>query len=190
MNVRKLAVLAALATAAVLPAAAHATTPVDCTSLTARNTAGEPAAIRAGVCVQGQGYIEVGIGQGAQQGQLYVVASSDENGYVGVSSFESGDGDSQPCGPASPDGSEGGSGSNSGGCYGTNSFQVDLTALSGTVPLPVCGDDTGAWYSTSRNGCRADNEDVDETVVKALATAACIQANPADVVNCVLTYFP
>lgn len=193
MNLRKLAGLVAIATIAVVPVTAHATAPVQCSSPTARDTSGDPgtpAPTRVGVCVQGSGYIEAG----TDGTHVYVVLSSDTNGYVGVSSYSS-TADSDPCGPATPDGNEGGTGTNAGGCYGTNALTVNLRNVAGTgvdatagglVPLPVCGDNTGAWYNSSRNGCRADNEDVNQGIATALAALSCIAGNPAALPECVL----
>jgi len=185
MNLRTIAAAGTLAAICGMPAVSHATTPVQCDSLTSRNTSSDPGAAptRAGVCLQGGGYIEAG----TDGTHVYVVASSDNAGYIGVSSYSSTQ-DSEPCGPSSPDGSEGGSGSNSGGCYGTNSFQVNVGSLdpTGLVPLPVCGDDTGPWYNTSRNGCRIDNEDVDQGVAQALAVLACLNGDVLALPECVL----
>lgn len=115
----------------------------------------------AGVCVAPLGYIDAGVGDGSgDNGGVYVVAQSTDPGvgYVGVSNYETST-TPEPCRDATPDGDEGGSGTNSGGCYGTNSEQV--TAPTGnTVPLPICGDDTGDWNASTRDGCRADAEDL------------------------------
>jgi hypothetical protein len=193
MKLRKLAAVASFATIAVLPVVAHATAPVSCSSPTSRDAGGDPgtpAPTRVGVCLQGSGYVEAG----TDGTHVYVVISSDTNGYVGVSSYSS-TADSDPCTASTPDGNEGGSGTNAGGCYGTNTVLVNLRNVAGTgvdatagglVPLPVCGDNTGAWYNSSRNGCRADNEDVNQGVAKALAALTCIAGNPANLPACVL----
>ena len=137
-----------------LPAASHATTPVQCNATVETAGQGRTGDSVGGVCIQGVGYLEVG----ASGGEVYVVGSSDQFGYVGVSNYE--DGTKSPCGPAGPDGNEGGTGSNSGGCVGTNNntFQTP-------VPL-ACGDGTGPWNNSSRDGCRADQEDVDDLVTE------------------------
>jgi hypothetical protein len=191
MNLRTLLSAVTVAGVVAIPAVANATAPVSCSSPTARNTSGDPgtpAPTRAGVCLQGSGYVEAG----TDGTHVYVVLSSDSNGYVGVSSYSS-TADSNPCSAATPDGTEGGSGTNAGGCYGTNSTRVDLRNVAGVdatagglVPLPVCGDNTGAWYSSSRNGCRVDNEDVNQGVGRALAVLTCIAGVPANLPDCVL----
>jgi hypothetical protein len=187
MNLRHLRTFAAAATVAtsiILPAmsahAAYTCTPVAGPVGTSNTGSGAP--VRQGVCIPGSGYVEAG----TDGTHTYVVLSSDANGYVGVSNF-SNTADSNPCGPSTPDGSEGGSGTNAGGCYGTNDVQVNVGAVTGgLVPLPVCGQGTGQWYSSSRNGCRVDNEDINQGVARALAILACIQANPANLPFCVL----
>lgn len=130
---------------------------VDCNS-TVEVQDGRTADSLAGVCVDDLGYIEAGATTG---GEAYVVASSDELGYVGLSNYESG---SSACRTASgPDGNEGGTGTNSGGCVGTNNNAIPVPG-SDLVPTPVCGDDTGPWYDTTRDGCRSDQEDVNQAV--------------------------
>jgi hypothetical protein len=179
-HLRTLAAAAAVATSIVLPAAAHAST---CNGLSrdASGDPGTPAPTRVSVCTS-SGYVEAG----TDGTHTYVVASSNANGYVGVSNYDS-TGDGNPCGPSTPDGSEGGSGTNAGGCYGTNDVQVNLGAATGhLVPLPVCGQNTGDFPDSSRNGCRVDNEDVNQGVARALAILACIQANPANLPFCIL----
>lgn len=186
MNLRKLAAAAAIVTAFGVPAVAHATEPVVCNGTT-RDTTGEPTDVtRVGVCQAGLGYVEIGVqtAGGVPTGHFYVVLSGDDSGYVGLTNYESDPSDTQPCGSTTPDGNEGGSGYNSGGCYGLNGpgQQVDLTQFSGTVPMPVCGDNTGAFYDSSRNGCRVDNEDVAQALSQVTAFATCVVAhlNPTD----------
>lgn len=139
-----------------------------------------------GVCVDGLGYTEIGADPGASAApEAYVVAEEDSNGltagagYIGVSNYESGD-ENNTCqdGGSNPEAVEGGTGTNSGGCYGTNTTYIDLRGgtlvntatplgdvgpsvdLAELVPLPVCGDDTGVFNDSTRDGCRADVEDV------------------------------
>lgn len=154
-SVRTLAAAAILGAAFAGPAAL-ATTPVQCNATVETAGQGRTSDSLGGVCLQGVGYLEVGADAGS--GEVYVVGSADQFGYVGVSNYE--DGTKSPCGPASPDGNEGGTGSNSGGCLGTNNntFQTP-------VPL-ACGDGTGPWDNSSRDGCRVDQEDVDDLVTE------------------------
>ena len=199
MNLRKLAAAAAVVTAFGLPAVAQATEPVVCNGTT-RDTTGEPTDVtRVGVCQSGLGYVEIGVqtAGGVPTGRFYVVLSGDDSGYVGLSNYEStpDDGDQHPCEKATPDGSEGGSGTNYGGCYGLNGEgqQVDLSPYrevtvgntTVAVPLPVCGDNTGAFYNSSRNGCRVDNEDVAQALTQVTDFATCVIAhlNTTDIVN-------
>jgi hypothetical protein len=141
-----------LAFALVVPAAANATTPVACNGVVEGPGQGRTTDSVAGVCVSGLGYTEVG----ASGTEVYAVGSSDAFGYVAVSNYENGT--KSPCGPATPDGNEGGTGTNSGGCYGTNNNPI-------AAPLPLaCGDSTGPWNNTSRDGCRADQEDVADAI--------------------------
>ena len=93
------------------------------------------------------GTAEVGVGE---PGEAYVIVDGDDDntggagqagGYIGVSSFETGAKDS--C-----DGTDGGSGSNSGGC-------LTLRGVASVpVPLVVCGNTSGKSFGTSqRDGC-------------------------------------
>ncbi len=185
MNLRKLASVAFVAAVAITPAAhatggSHATA---CTSATARDTSndvGGPAATRFGVCQAGTGYIEVGV----NGTQFYVVASSDDFGYIGLSSFDS-NGTYTDCQQGGHDADEHGSGSNQGGCYGVDGVPgvnpVNLGILAGTVPLPVCGDGTGEWYDSSRDGCRADAGDINDTITELLPIVGCLEAALATV---------
>jgi len=129
-----------------------------------------------GVCDPALGYVEIG----ASGTSVYVVAQSNQFGYVGVSSYES---QTHKCNavvrqPGQPDPVEGGSGTNGGGCYGTNENFVDLrtgdvyvagakaatlpVAVPQAVPLPVCGDGTGPFTDSARDGCRVDNQDAND----------------------------
>ena len=186
MNLRT--ILAATFAAAVVatPAAYAAGAQHDtvCDSATARNTAndgGPAAATRVGACVDGLGYVEVGV----SGTKVYVVASSDDLGYVGLSNFENGT--SGPCTQGGHDANEGGSGSNGGGCYGVDGVPgLDPINLGsgGAVPLPVCGDGTGEWYDSNRDGCRADAGDVTDTINELLPIVLCVVGNPTAPQGC------
>jgi hypothetical protein len=155
-SLRKLGAAAALGTIVLLPVSAHATTPVQCNGTVETAGQGRTSDSKAGVCVTGLGYIEVGQGSDG----VYAVGSSDQFGYVGLSTYENGG--KSPCGPVGPDGNEGGTGTNSGGCYGTNNNPIP-------APLPVvCGDSTGPWNNTSRDGCRVDQEDAADLIDEVL----------------------
>ena len=86
-SLRKLAVVAVLGGAAFAPTS-FAGTPVDCNASPVE-TAGQGRTTDSvgGVCVEGLGYIEAGTDG---SGQVYVVAESDQLGYVGVSNYENG----------------------------------------------------------------------------------------------------
>jgi hypothetical protein len=128
----------------------------------------------AGACVDndlGLGFDGGKVEAGASGTAVYVVADGDNansglaGGYVGISNYESGtDAPAtncpQPSGPA-----EGGSGSNSGGCYaikdGSGTGQSNIVELyvptGNAVPLPVCGSTSGKDFgNTNRDGCRVD----------------------------------
>jgi len=197
---RKLIMLAVLAIGTLaFPAAASAAPFEDCPPGTPAGPAvvytdgGATADDIVGVCIDNQGYIEIGSGAndgGAPTPESYVVVQGyNDEGYIGVSNYEEGTpnsgGDSNEdnrCQSSNPDGTEGGAGTNSGGCYGTNETFIDLRGgnlvtvgdpvtgapiisagpqvdLSNLVPLPVCGDNTGPFDVSSRDGCRADTED-------------------------------
>lgn len=152
-SLRKLAAVTVIGAGLAMPAS-FATEPVACNAVVEAPGNGRTSDSLGSVCVSGVGYIEAGNGSNG----TYVVASSDQFGYVGVSNYENGS--TGPCGPADPDGNEGGSGTNSGGCVGTNNntFQT---------PVPIaCGDGTGPWNGSSRDGCRADQEDVDDLITE------------------------
>jgi hypothetical protein len=156
-SVRKLAAVATVGLSLALPMAAHADGTTTCNSPVENaaqgNTSQTPSDTLARACVSGVGYIAVGADT---SGHVFVVGEHDQLGYVGVSNQETGA--KSPCTPADPDGNEGGSGTNSGGCYGTNNNPV-------SAPLPlVCGDNTGPWYNSSRDGCRVDQEDASQLV--------------------------
>lgn len=145
-----------------------------------------------GVCVPGRGYVEVGAnaaqGSPAEPETYVVVQGYNGEGYVGLSNYENGNETNTCRSPREGDGNEGGTGTNSGGCYGTNTTYIDLRGgtlvnseaipggagpgvdLANVVPLPVCGDNTGPFAGNganppfpnpgSRDGCRADTEDL------------------------------
>ena len=108
------------------------------------------ALVSGGACADGLGLPGVDGGAaeaGAGDGGYVIVDGSNQNadptgqgdGYIGVSNYETGT--TGTC-------SGGGSGSNSGGCFGVDGVPV-------TAPLPIaCGNTSGTtWASTTRDGC-------------------------------------
>ena len=158
-SLRKLAVAAVLGGVAFVPAASFAGTPVDCNASPVETSGqGRTPDSKAGVCIEGLGYVEVGTNADKGGNEAYVVAESDQFGYVAATNYENGA--KSNCDPSGPDGNEGGTGTNSGGCVGTNGNAVQ-------TGLPIgCGDGTGPWYSSSRDGCRVDAEDVDDLIAE------------------------
>lgn len=165
MNVRGIFAAGAL-TAAALVVPAAAASAVTCTPVAGPVGTASPAdpgdTAATGLCVDGLGYLVAG----AEGGEAYVVAGNDELGYVGLSNYETGDQARECTAPITTDGqNEGGTGTNSGGCYGTDSVVVDAGAAADAAPLLVCGDDTGDWDASTRDGCRNGNDDLDDLLV-------------------------
>jgi hypothetical protein len=129
---------------------------------------GGTGATAVGICVStgtaaDGGHLEAGVGNGTQ---AYVVAQGSsanniapngaDKGYAGLSDYETGgakgSGPQDGGCPSTP-----GSGSNSGGSYGIKTICTGVTlpsAVSSTVPLVVCGNQSGSsWGNTPRDGC-------------------------------------
>jgi hypothetical protein len=115
------------------------------------------ASTAAGVCVDEPAAAGVGgtLEAGTGAPGTYAILDGDNNnpdpadGYVGLSNYETGTHDST-C-----DETNGGTGSNSGGCFGVKGVaEADLSALS-AVPTPICGNTSDPnWDATIRDGCQ------------------------------------